>query len=115
MPPGLDMKLPLATFTYGTKEAPLVMQQGDHNTKFFTSTQQGKYLDVTLSNLDMKIDIKPTVHEKDGGFNGDDDYKTEDGMTKTFREILLTGATTPVFEFRRKNSIIRVYFEILPL
>jgi len=115
IPPGLNMKLPVTTFAFGTKEAPLVMKQGEHNTKAFTTTQQGKYIDVTLSNLDMRIEIKPTVHEKDNVFNADDDYITEDRMSKTFREILLTGATTPVFEFRRKNSIIRVHFEISPI
>lgn len=115
VPPGISMKIPVATFTYGTKEAPIVLNLGKNSTKVYDAYQQGKYVDVTLSNLDMKIEIKPVVHEKDNVFNADDDYITEDRMYKTMREILLTGSNTPVFEFRRKNSVMKVYFEILPL
>lgn len=112
-PPGLD--LPIATFTYGTKEIPIILGAKKNNQKSYEPTMQGKYIDVGIATLDMKIKIKPSLHEKDSGFNADDDFLTEDKMEKTVRQMLLEGSTSPVFEFRRKKSVVKIYFEITPI
>jgi hypothetical protein len=101
--------------SYGSKDAPLVIQAGTDKAKNFDINQQGKYFDVLISSLDMAIAITPFVHEKDNVLNKDDDYITQDRMRKTLRQMLTEGSTTPVFEFRRKNSVLLVYFEITPM
>lgn len=109
--PGVGQVLP--GFTFGTKEAPLVMHKGSE--KSFNTNQEGKYIDFGVVNLDMKLVLKPSLHEKDNVFNADDDFFTEDDFGKTIRELLMDGTTNPVFEFRRKNSVFQVHLYILPL
>jgi hypothetical protein len=107
--------IPVSTFAFGTKDAPLMFNTGNNKVKAYEPFQQGKYVDVSLSTLDMIIEIKPVVHEKDNVFNKDDDYITENWMRKTIRQMLMEGDNTPVFEFRRKNSLLLVHFEIVPI
>lgn len=101
-------------FSYGTKEAPLVIDEGSAKAKTFDQNQQGKFLDILVPSLDMDIEIKPVLKEKDNGLNADDDFVTQDRMKKSLRELLMEGSTSPVFEFRFKNAVMVIYFEIIP-
>lgn len=103
------------SFSYGSKDAPLVITEGPGKGKTFDLNQQGKYFDFLIQDLDTKLEIKPVLKEKDNGFNADDDFITQDRLKKSLRQMLLEGSTSPVFEFRFKNAVILIYFEIIPM
>jgi hypothetical protein len=105
--------IPTGIIGFGTKDAPINFTQG--KIKSYDVNEQGKYLDVVISDLDSKFEILPMVKEKDNGFNSDDQYITENRLKKTLRQMLLEGTTSQTFEFRRKESVLLVTFEITPL
>jgi hypothetical protein len=67
-----------------------------------------------LPDLDMKIDVRPFLNEKDNVFNADDKFMTENIMRKTIRQLLLENTMSFSFEFRKKEAVIKLFFEILP-
>ena len=62
----------------------------------------------------MIVDVKPFVHEKDNGFNADDDFKTDNMMRKNIRQMLLENTLSFSFEYRKKDAVIKLFFEIIP-
>lgn len=105
--------IPTGTISFGSKDVPINLAEG--KSKVYDVNEQGKYIEMLISNLDTKFEIVPFVHEKDNGFNGDDDYTTENRLKKTLRQMLMEGTTSQTFEFRRKGSVLLVNFEIIPL
>lgn len=105
--------IPTGTIAFGSKDVPINLAEG--KSKVYDVNEQGKYIEMLIDNLDTKFEIVPFVHEKDNGFNGDDDYTTENRLKKTLRQMLMEGTTSQTFEFRRKGSVLLVNFEIIPL
>lgn len=110
--PPLPIPMPTSAFSYGTKEAPFVINQGHEKT--FELNQQGTYTQFLLPSLDRRIKIVPVLKEKDNGLNSDDDYTTTDSFSMTVRDMILKGISIKDFEFRRKEAVITVTFEIIP-
>jgi hypothetical protein len=102
--------MPTTAISYGSKEAAITVSK--QSPKEFPADQQGKYRELILPSLDVSIEIKPGLHEKDNVLNKDDDYTTEDRFKMSLRRILTEGNTNPWFEFRRKEAVIKIYFEI---
>lgn len=110
IPPGVDM--PSGFFTFGAKDNPVSIRGGGE--KSYGVNEQGKYTIFLLPDLDMKIDVRAYVNEKDNVFNADDKFQTENSMRSTIRELLLKNTLSFSFEFRKKDAVIRLFFEILP-
>jgi Thiol-activated cytolysin len=109
----MPTQMPTGSFNFGSKDVPINLNQGE--VKEYSETEQGKYKDLYISNLDMLFVVLPQVHEKDNGFNKDDDYITENKLSRTLRQMLLEGSTNQTFEFRRKGSVVLLHFEITPM
>jgi hypothetical protein len=97
--------------SYAKEEAPLILKAGQP--KEFGINEQGKYIDLTVSNLDMTIEVKPTMKEKDDF--GDDTFMTDNKMKRSLRKMLIEGSTIQVFEFRHDLSKVRLTVEVAPL
>jgi hypothetical protein len=108
-------EIPSGLFTgaisYAKEEAPLILKAGQP--KEFGINEQGKYIDLTVSNLDMTIEVKPTMKEKDDF--GDDTFMTDNKMKRSLRKMLIEGSTIQVFEFRHDLSKVRLTVEVAPL
>ena len=100
-----------AAITYAKEAAPLIL--GTSGPKEFGVNDQGKYVDLNISNLDMVIEVKPTMKEKDDF--GDDTFITDNKMKRSIRKMLIEGSTIQVFEFRHDNSKVLLTVEVTPL
>jgi hypothetical protein len=109
----MPTQIPTGSFSFGSKDAPINLKHGE--VKDFEETEQGKYKDIYISNLDMLFVVLPQVNEKDNVFNKDDEYITENKLSRTLRQMLLEGSTNQTFEFRRKGSVVLLHFEITPM
>ncbi len=112
-PAPAGINFPTGSIAFGSKDAPIVLNEGGQ--KEYGLNTQGKYIEFLVSNLDFDIELKPYLKEKDNGFNADDDYITENRFKNSLRRMLVEGSNTPIFEFRRKNSVIVMHFEIMPV
>ena len=110
--PDAGVLIPTGLIIYAKEMAPLVLRQGD-KPKEFNTTQQDKYVDLSISSLDMTIEVRPVMKEKDDF--SDDVFVTDNKLKKTLRKILMEGSTITVFEFRDGNSIIKLTIEISPV
>ncbi len=97
--------------TYAKEASPLILKVGQP--KEFDINEQGKYIDLTISSLDMTIEVKPTMKEKDD-FT-DDTFLTDNKLKRSIRKMLIEGSTTQVFEFRDDASKVILTVEISPL
>jgi hypothetical protein len=109
--PNPGTQVPTGFIRYAPESAPLVIRAG--GLKEFTSDQQDKYIDVSISNLDMTIEVKPAMKEKDE--ISDDVFVTDNKLKKTIRKMLMEGSTTTTFEFRHDKSVMKMTIEITPL
>jgi hypothetical protein len=112
-PAPAGINFPTGSVTVAIKDAPIVLNEGGQ--KEYGLYTQGKYVEFLIANLDFDIQIKPFLKEKDNGFNADDSFITDNIFKKSLRSMLLEGSNTPVFEFRRKNTVITLHFEIMPV
>lgn len=96
---------------YAKESAPLRLKEGQP--KEFSPSQQGKHLDLSISSLDMRIELIPTMKEDDD--ISDDTFLTDDKMKKTIRQMLIDGSTICDFEFRDDLSNVVLTMEIMPL
>ncbi len=96
---------------FAKESAPLNLGTG--KIKEFDFNLQDKHFDVSISSLDMAIQLKPTMKEKDDF--GDDTFITDNKFKKTIRQMLIEGSTTAKFEFRHDNSNVEITLEIVPL
>lgn len=96
---------------YAKEEAPLILKAGQP--KEFGINEQGKYIDLTISSLDMTIEVKPTMKEKDD-FE-DDTFLTDNKLKRSIRKMMIEGSTTQVFEFRDDASRVILTVEVSPL
>ena len=110
IPPVADF--PSGQFLFGSKDNPVSLRTGGE--KGYGENEQGKYVAFLLPDLDMKIDVRPFLNEKDNVFNADDKFMTENIMRKTIRQLLLENTMSFSFEFRKKEAVIKLFFEILP-
>jgi Thiol-activated cytolysin len=114
IPSAGNLQIPTSTIYYAKETAPIILTDiKGKNTKQFDINDQAKYSDITISNLDMIIELKPWMKEKDDF--GDDVFATDNTMKKTIRQMLIEGSTTPVFEFRHDKSVAKIILEITPL
>jgi len=109
--PDAGVQIPTGFIRYAKEEAPLVIQPG--KPKEFAFNHQDKYLDVSISNLDMTIELKPSINEKDN--ISDDIFITDNKLKKTIRKMLMEGTTINTFEFRHDKSVVNITMEIIPL
>jgi Thiol-activated cytolysin len=107
-----NLQIPTTTIVYAKDATPLVLKGGGEP-KTYAENAQGSYVDVSISNLDMMIEAKPTMKEKDD-FD-DDVFGTNDRLKKTLRQMLIEGSTTTTFEFRHENSKVTLTITITPL
>ena len=110
IPMGVNM--PTDKITFGNKDIPIMLRQNGE--KVYPETDQNRYSIFLLPDLDMIVDVKPFVHEKDNGFNADDDFKTDNMMRKNIRQMLLENTLSFSFEYRKKDAVIKLFFEIIP-
>ncbi len=103
--------IPSGFIGYGSVQAPFRVIQG--KPRLFSATEQGKYIDVQLPDLDMLIELKPSMKEEDD--LGDDDLITENKFKKSVRQMLLEGDTDMTFEFRHDKTRVLLLVEIRPL
>jgi hypothetical protein len=103
--------IPTGYITIAKEEAPLILKQG--NPKSFGKNEQGKYVDVNISSLDMKFEVKPVVKEQDD-FE-DDTFVTDNKLNKKLRQMLIEGETSTTFEFRDDKSVLKLTIEIEPM
>ncbi|MFA6057224.1 MAG: thiol-activated cytolysin family protein [Taibaiella sp.] len=96
---------------YAKESAPLILKEGQP--KEFSASQQGKYLDLNISSLDMQIQLLPFMKEDDD--ITDDTFLTDDKMKKSIRQMLIDGSTICDFEFRDDQSNVVLTMEIMPL
>jgi hypothetical protein len=99
-------------FVFGSKDAPVSLRAGGE--KKYQPDEQGKYSALLLQDLDMVISLKPYIHEKDNVLNRDDDFITENSFRWSIRDMLVRNTMSPSFEFRYKDAVIQLFFEIIP-
>lgn len=80
--------------------------------KKFQPNDQGFYLEVKLSSLDMLFNVLPSIKEEDDF--GDDTFVTNNKLSKTLRQMLIEGSTSTTFEFRHDKSLLALTVEIEP-
>jgi hypothetical protein len=114
MPGVANLQIPTGVIDFAKENGPVILTDiKEKNTKIYSINDQGKYTDINISNLDMIIELKPWMKEKDD-FD-DDVFVTDNKFKKTIRQMLIEGDTAPVFEFRHDKSIVRITLEITPL
>ncbi|MBK8710865.1 MAG: thiol-activated cytolysin family protein [Niastella sp.] len=106
------VNLPTAAIVYANENAPLILKEDVAVTEDEPSIKD-KYLDLTISNLDMVIELKPGMKEDDE--ISDDDFKTTNSFKKSIRQMLLDGTNVFTFEFRDDKSVVHLTMEITPL
>lgn len=99
-------------FVFGSKDAPVSLRAGGE--KKYQPDEQGKFSALLLQDLDMVISLKPYLQEKDNVLNKDDDFITENSFRWSLRDMLLRNTMSPSFEFRYKDAVIKLFFEITP-
>jgi Thiol-activated cytolysin len=114
IPAAANLQFPTSTIIYAKEAAPISLGADKSNsTKTFNINDQDKNTDISISSLDMVIELKPWMKEKDD-FD-DDVFVTDNRMKKTIRQMLIEGSTTPVFEFRHDKSVVKITLEITAL
>lgn len=109
--PDAIVKIPTGGIVYAKENAPLILKEGVAVTEANPSIKD-KYLDITISNLDMIIELKPGMKEDDE--ISDDDFKTTNSFKKSIRQMLLDGTNIFTFEFRDDKSVVHLTMEITP-
>jgi hypothetical protein len=114
MPGAANLQIPTNVIDFAKENSPVILTDSKgKNSKMYNVNDQGKYIDINISNLDMSIELKPWMKEKDDF--GDDVFVTDNKFKKTIRQMLIEGDTAPVFEFRHDKSVVLVTLEITPL
>lgn len=103
--------IPSGFIGYGSEEAPYRVIQG--KPRLFGANEQGKYFDIQLPDLDLVIELKPSMKEEDD--LGDDELVTDNKFKKSVRQMLMEGDTEIVFEFRHDKTRVLLLIEIRPL
>lgn len=108
--PNLSIQLPSSSVTFASKETPLELAPG--RSKKYGLNEQGRYAEFLVNDLDMEIEIRPYLHERDS-FK-DDDFTTNNRFRKSLRQLLLESSTSTSFELQTKQTRTKLFFEILP-
>ena len=106
-----SVQVPTGYITIAKEDAPHILKRG--LAKTFEITDQGKYIDVVLTSLDMTFQVEPVIKEKDDF--GDDEFMTDNKLKKKLRQMLIEGQTATTFEFRHDKSVLLLTIEIEPL
>lgn len=80
--------------------------------KIFNPNEQGFYINVKLTSLDMVFNVVPLIKEEDDF--GDDTFVTNNKLNKSLRQMLVEGSTSTTFEFRHDASLLALTVEIEP-
>jgi hypothetical protein len=109
--PVQGLELPTQSIVYAKENAPLVLYVD--RPKKYDETEQGAYTDINISNLDMVLEVKPWLKEKDDF--GDDTFGTQSRLKKSIRQMLIDGTSATTFEFRHDNSVIKLTVKVSPV
>jgi Thiol-activated cytolysin len=108
--PETSISMSSGSVTFASKDTPLELQPKKE--KAFGPGEQGRYLEFLVHDLDMEIEIRPYMKERDS--LSDDEFGTNNKFRKSLREILLEGTPTTTFELQTKQTRTRMIFEIAP-
>lgn len=108
--PATGINMSSAGVTFASKDLSLELQPKKE--KVFGPNEQGRYLEFLVHDLDMEIEIRPYMKERDS--LSDDEFGTNNRFRKSLREILLEGTPTTTFELQTKQTRTRMIFEIAP-
>lgn len=116
--PDAVVKFPTGSIVYAKEDAPLILtaskiSQGGTGITDESPALKDKYIDLTISNLDMVIELKPSMKEDDE--ISDDTFQTTNTFKKSIRQMLLDGTNIFTFEFRDDKSVVHLTMEITPL
>lgn len=110
--------VPTYSISYGKKDAPLIIIQGINppNRGAFDEKSPAlsdKYVDLTISDLDMVLEIKPWLNESDDF--SDDEFKRQNNFKMSLRQMLLEGKNYQTFEFTDDASVVHLTVSVEPI
>ena len=104
-------KSPTGTITIAKKDSPLKLVEG--SPQEFGANEQGRYIDVDITSLDMTFQIEPIIKEKIG--SGDTELVNSTEMKKKLRQMLIEGSTGTTFQCRHDKCLLELTVDIKPL
>ena len=102
---------PTGTIMIAKKDSPLKLVEG--SPQEFGANEQGKYIDVDITSLDMTFQIEPIIKEKVD--SGDNELATTTEMKKKLRQMLIEGSTETTFQCRHDKCLLELTVDIKPL
>jgi hypothetical protein len=99
------------TITIASKEAPIKLSQ--EMPKVFGVNEQGKYLDVDITSLDMTFQIEPII--KDSIAAGNHTFGINTKLKKKLRQMLIEGSMGTTLQCQHDQRLLELTVEIIPL